>query len=402
MRATDQMLTRLAGEIAEKQTFIDGVVEAAENDGRDLTSQEMELVTRARDRQGALNEQAKPMQEAAQIALDSRQRLEQIGRLMGTETERRPAEVSYRSAGAYVLDVWKSRLGGEEATARLETYLRAASHQTTTDNPGLLPEQILGPVIDFVDHARPLSLALGIRNLPGGTWSRPRVTQHTQVAAQGGEKTELVSRKMTISKLPVTATTYGGYVNISRQDIDWTQPEIMDIVIADLAGIYAEVTEAALCAAVDAATTAGPVLLTGPTTNQAVANAIWTAAGQVYAAVKGAGRLIVLVSPDMLGLVGPLFAPVSPTNAQSTGFEAGQFGSGAIGAISGIQVVMSPGADAGTIIVLSTAAAEVYEDRVGPLSVVEPSVLGVQVAYAGYFAPLVIEPLGIIEITKTP
>jgi hypothetical protein len=63
---------------------------------------------------------------------------------------------------------------------------------------------------------------------------------------------------------------------------------------------------------------------------------------------------------------------------------------------------MSPQLAAGTMLVISTAAVEVYEDRIGSLSVVEPSVLGVQVAYAGYFAPLVIEDAGIIEITQTP
>ena len=50
---------------------------------------------------------------------------------------------------------------------------------------------------------------------------------------------------------------------------------------------------------------------------------------------------------------------------------------------------------------LSTAAAEVYEERIGSLQVVEPSVLGIQVAYAGYFTPMVIEPTGIIKITVT-
>jgi len=54
------------------------------------------------------------------------------------------------------------------------------------------------------------------------------------------------------------------------------------------------------------------------------------------------------------------------------------------------------------ILVMSTAAAEVYEDRLGSLQVVEPSVLGVQVAYAGYFAPLIIQATGIQVITKTP
>ena len=63
---------------------------------------------------------------------------------------------------------------------------------------------------------------------------------------------------------------------------------------------------------------------------------------------------------------------------------------------------MTAGAATNTILVLSTAAAEVYEDRVGSLQVVEPSVLGVQVAYAGYFTTLALEATGIIKITKTP
>ena len=90
MRATDQMLARISAEIEEKQKFIDGVVEDAEKAGRDLTSEEMELVTRSRDRQGELNEQAKPMQEAARIAIDSQERVAQIGRLFEQQSDSKP------------------------------------------------------------------------------------------------------------------------------------------------------------------------------------------------------------------------------------------------------------------------------------------------------------------------
>ena len=96
MRPTDQMLSRISAEIEEKQAFIDGVVEAAEQEGRDLTSQEMELVTRSRDRQGELNEQAKPMQEASRIALESAERIAQIGKLI----ERAEARSRRRSSTA--------------------------------------------------------------------------------------------------------------------------------------------------------------------------------------------------------------------------------------------------------------------------------------------------------------
>lgn len=401
MRQTDQMLARYVGEIEDRQKFIDGMVETAQNEERDLNEQELELVTRARDRIGQCNTQMGPLEESRRISAEAGDRVARLAKFMQATPEE-PGKIEYRSAGAYVLDYWKAGLGAEEATHRLDLYNRAAAHQTTADNPGLLPEQILGPIVSFVDDSRPLVNALGPRQLPSGTWSRPRITQHTNVAPQASEKAELVSQKMTISKVPVTAQTYGGYVNVSRQDIDWTSPAIMDLVINDLASVYAQKTETALDVAIDAATTAGPSIPTGPATAAGVSTAVWTAAGSVYSAMKGAGRLILAVSPDMLGLVGPLFAPVNPQNAQSTGFNAGSFGTGAVGAISGITTVMSSGFDAGTMIVLSTAAVEVYEDRLGALQVVEPSVLGVQVAYAGYFAVLALEPTGIVEITKTP
>jgi hypothetical protein len=103
-----------------------------------------------------------------------------------------------------------------------------------------------------------------------------------------------------------------------------------------------------------------------------------------------------------MGLIGPLFAPVNPTNSQSSGFNAGSFGSGPQGSISGIAVVMSTALTAGTALMVNTAAAEVYEQRIGTLSVTEPSVLGVQVAYAGYFSPAIIQASGIIKLDAVP
>lgn len=397
------MLTRLQTELEERNTFIDGVIQGAEEGNRDLDSKEMELLTRARDRIAILNGQIDPLKETARIAHDSRKRTAELAAEIASARSPEMAQrVEYRSAGAYVLDYWRAGIGVDDARTRLDLYTRAAAHQTTADNPGLLPEQILAPVLNFVDVARPIVSALGPRQLPAGSWSRPRVTQHTTIGKQTAQKAELPSQKMVIGKIPVNADTYGGYVNVSRQNIDWTQPAVMDLVINDLASEYAIATEAAAAVAFTAAATAGPVIPTGPATGQAIAQALWTAAGSAYAAMHGVGGLILAVAPDMLGLVGPLFAPVNPQNSQSTGFSAGSFGSGAMGAISGIQVVMSAGLAAGKMLVISTAAAEVYEDRIGSLQVVEPSVLGVQVAYAGYFAPLVIEPLGIISVTKTP
>src|SRR5690606_20975502 len=128
----------------------------------------------------------------------------------------------------------------------------------------------------------------------------------------------------------------------------------------------------------------------------AIAGALWEAAGSVYNAMRGQGRLALAVSPGALGTFGPLFAPVNPQSAQSTGFTAAQFGQGVMGSISGIPVIMSSGLSAGSAYLFSTAAVEPYEQRVGTLQVTEPSVLGVQVAYAGYFTALTIDDDGIV------
>ncbi len=403
MGGTDAILARLTGELEERTQFMDSLVEAAEKESRDLNEQEMDLLKRTRERITIVNGQIEPLRDAARIASESRSVRAQIAQQFLEARDPSAAKpFEYRSAGEYINDVWRARLGNEQIAQRLELYERAAAHQTTTDNPGLLPTPIVAPVINFVDQSRPSVQVFGPRQLPNGSWSRPKVTQHTQVGAQSAEKGELVSRKMVIGKLPVTAVTYGGYVNVSRQNADWTQPQVMDIIITDLAGQYAIETENAFIDALVAGATAGPTLPTGANTKDQVAAALWTAAGSVFGATKGQGRVVAITGVDMLGLLGPMFPPVNPQDAQSTGFEAVNFSTGAVGNIAGIPFYVSAGIAANTILVASTAAAEAYEDRIGSLQVIEPSVLGIQVAYAGYFASLIVEALGLQKIVKTP
>src|SRR5262245_41166833 len=256
------MLSRLVAEIEEQQTFIDGVVQDAEKDGRDLNSQEMELATRARKRVGELQPQVDQLIELRRMGSESRAKIAEMAPFMRDREQERPKEIEYRNAGEYALDRWRAGIGNKEAVQRLDIYHRAAAHQTTADNPGLIPTPILGPVVSFIDSNRPLVTNLGPRQLPGQTWSRPKVTQHSTVAAQSAEKAELVSQKLTITKLTATAATYGGYVNISRQDLDFTTPGVLDIVINDLAAQYAVLSEANAFTTFDAAATAGIAIAT--------------------------------------------------------------------------------------------------------------------------------------------
>jgi HK97 family phage major capsid protein len=399
MGATDQILARYVAEIEDRQQFIDSLVESS--NGEDLSDEKLELVTEARNRIQKVNGLMQPLEEARRISGESAERIRQLAQYMQQQPGP-PKEVEYRSAGEYVLDQWRAGLGDNDSRKRLEIFNRAAAHQTTADNPGLIPTPILGPVVNFIDASRPLVNALGPRQMPSQNWGRPKVTQHTSVTTQSAEKGELASQKMTITKLTGTAVTYGGYVNVSRQDVDFTQPGVMDIVIQDLAAQYAIQTESAAATAFAAAATAGTTLPTGANTSDQIAGALWAAAASIYSGTKGIGNVFAVVPTGLLGAWGSLFAPYGPMNQQGQGFSAANFSTGLAGVIAGIPVYVSTAIAANTALVLSSAAAECYEERIGSLQVVEPSVLGVQVAYAGYFTPMVIEATGIIKITKTP
>jgi HK97 family phage major capsid protein len=395
------LIAQYQSELEERQTFIDQILDQAV--GRDLNEHEVELVGSASGRMAVLNQLVEPLRETARISTQSRNRMAEIQRDLAVARDPRATErpqIEYRSAGAYIVDRWQAQVGMEDARQRIDLFHRAAAHQTTPDNLGIIPNPVVGEVLNFIDVSRPIVSVLGTLAVPGGRFARPRVTQHTQVGEQTAEKTELVSRKMLIDSTPVDMSTYGGYVNVSRQNIDWSVPQIMDLVVNDLAGQYAIQTEGVAASTLVAGATAPGTPITPGSSADEIAAALWAGVAAVYSAMPGAGRVVLIVSPDMLAAFGGLFAPYGATNSQGQGFSAGAFASGGpVGVISGVPVYMSASLPNGTAILVNTSAAEVYEQRIGTLSVTEPSVLGVQVAYAGYFAAIVLVAGGVQKLT---
>ena len=404
--ANDAMIRRLQKELEERTSAAQGLIATAQDTERDLNQAERETLAGLRDRISVLRDQLGELESTADLAGQVADRMKRFDQAITTARRNGDKQTEYRTAGHWALDSYKAAMGDRQAQERLELFYRAADHQTTPDNLGVIPDPIVGNVINFIDAARPLVNFIGAQSMPHATWHRPIVTRGTKVLVQGDygdaadEKEELASQKMLITRLTANAVTYGGYVNVSRQNIDFSSPQIMDIIINDLAARYAIQTESALAAELAATTTAAVGYGAVPTA-ATVATAVWTAVAAVYAATRGQGRVGIAVAPDRLGVFGPLFAPVNPQNAQSPGFTAATFGQGVMGTISGVPVVMSAGLANGDAFAFSTAAVEAFEQRVGTLQVTEPSVLGVQVAYAGYFTALTIEDDAIVPLTAT-
>jgi hypothetical protein len=136
----------------------------------------------------------------------------------------------------------------------------AAGDVLTTDTPGLLPVPVLGPVFEDLNYIRPVVAAVGARAMPDGgqskTWIRPTWTTHTSVAAQGSELGAASATTPVIASNVVSKTTLAGQVTLSVQDIDFTSPAALEIILRDLAGQYMLASDNVAADAITAGATA--------------------------------------------------------------------------------------------------------------------------------------------------
>ena len=293
----------------------------------------------------------------------------------------------------------------QAAIERMTPWIeRAVENQITTDTPGLLPEPVIGDVLGQKTAVQPFVSSIGgakpMGGIPGKTFSRPTITQHTLVGLQTAEKTELPSRKMVIGSIPFTKVTKGGVVDISRQDIDWTVPSAWDILLADFAAVYGEEVENEVADDAVAKATVGPSA--SANTMEGWATALYAAAAQCYGATSPR-RLPnrVWMSLDVWAQAGPVI-DVALIAGRRPGRRHAVLAGG--DRVRRQHVLRPPLRRARrsrpTRCIVGVASAyEVYEEVVGVLSAVEPSLFGVQVAYGGYVAFNAVEPEGLVKVT---
>jgi hypothetical protein len=369
-------------------------------DGRDLSDAERGILEASRSRISELDAQIEPLEQYEVLVSRHGATLADLPR---GGPERLPAQPrradglerapEYRSAGEFLVDHLRARgMDGapdQAATARMG-QLRAVANNITTDVPGVLPTPIVGQVVNLIDANRPLISSLGgshpMAGIPGTSFTRPRISQHTTSGPQTAEKTELPSRALKIDPIPFNKTTRGGTVDISRQVIDWTSPAAWDIIVRDLSDSYAIDTETTVSAAFRTAAT-GAAVAVEDNTLEGWATALYAAAAASYGVARKLPDRI-WVSLDVWAQLGPLadinklvFPPGGNAGAAGesnlTNFQGNMFA---------VPRIVVPTFAAGTCIIGSSDLYEVYEETIGLLSVVEPSILGVTVAYGGYVA----------------
>jgi hypothetical protein len=295
-------------------------------------------------------------------------------------------------------------IAGGSAWHKMSEALRAAAPDiVTTDTPGILPTPILGPSVynNFIGR-RPVVDAVGVRAMPAGgkVFIRPEVTTHTSIGASIAEQSPTAGTLVVFNN-QVTKQIFGGYVNISEADIDWTDPSILQVVLDDMGRIYANATD----------NYAADQLVAGVSVTQAFALAdvakpeVWAAeiaeaSATILSSSNGNLPTHLFVSPDRWrNLVGlsdtsnrPLFPQVGPMNAQGN-LSPTQLGGNAFG----LQVVVDRNFASGVAIVGDASGYELYEQQKGTMSIESPSTLSRTIALRGYFAALMIDPTKFVQ-----
>jgi hypothetical protein len=391
-------LERMLTQREELRADAKNILDAAAAESRDVTDVERESVEGMYRSVEELDKQIEPLHKAELRQISHDQQVAELERATRSRRDKDREQIAtggqleaYRGKVGHYLADWGAKMRDPAAAQRImraQAEYRVVADQLLADNPGIVPTPIVGPVTGTLPTSRPHIDSVTARPLPAGgaTFNRPRITQHAAVGIQTTEKTQLASQKLTITSVPVTKKTYGGTLDISFQDRDWTDPAILAIAVSDLEAVYAQATDNG-AADYFVSTVVDTFVLADGAAEGLVRSAIMTAASQVFTNVKQAADTVWL-SPDMFAYL----AAITPTTGGIQSFPGlTNAATPAGGSILGLRVVVDGNYAPGTMIVGVSSFVEHYEQVGGLLAVTEPTILGYTVAYYGYVADLVVD-----------
>lgn len=310
-------------------------------------------------------------------------------------------EVKLPSAAEWIACAIK---GGSEFAQMQANIKAAAPNVTTADSDGLLPEILVQPVYNNFRGLRPVIDAIGVRSMPsaGHVFRRPYVSTHNTVAVQSAENAALQASTYVVSAFDVTKATYGGYATISEQDLDWSDPSVLGLLLDDMARIYANKTDDVAADALLAGVTQSAVL-TDPTSASEWVSDIYDAASTILTNSNGNLPDTLFLSANMFAYLGKLvdstgralFPQVGPMNAYGTMSPGANTGIQAFG----LNVVVDRNFAADTVIVGDKSGFEIFEQQKGAISIDVPSTLSRTVAFRGYFATLMMDATKFVKLT---
>jgi len=361
----------------------------------------------ARDRAAALAAQAERTEVEEQELVDQLDRAEALKAELDEENARDARLAALTEVSRSIIIPGTPAAPAPEVTLTAGEFLSAAlqrqagisseivdrAEQVLADNAGIVPEPIVGGLIELYDSTRPVWNSFSARPMPekGKTFTRPKIVQHVATGDQATEFTPVASQEMTIDSDPVTKFTEAGYLDLSQQDIDWTDPSAMQLVLQDFAKVYSRRMETRASAFLEEGVTAY-----SPYDFSTVKKTVETFV-DAFAVVDGAAEEdadTIWMDKATLATLAQLTNTGDDRTAMSMVREAlSEYG------VSGVSIVV--GRQLTGVTIGSRRLVESYEQLKGLLQVALPNVLGQRVAYSGYGA-LFITPAGFVKLGVEP
>jgi HK97 family phage prohead protease len=299
----------------------------------------------------------------------------------------------------------------KQAQRKNQTALQAAAGDIVTgDTPGLLNIPVLGPLFQDLNFVRPVVSAFGARAMPQTTsrqFIRPTITTHTSAAVQTNQLDAVSATTMVIAANTVTKSTVAGQVTLSIQDIDFTDPSALQLVLNDLAGeVLIKTDDIAADALVAGKTASGSTWTVTADNPTSLITSLYDAAREI-AEDSNFFPTHLCVSPDVWEKLGSqLDGSKRPVLGYTTNGVLGQNALGRVGGLGynvmdvmGLTLVVDNNFASGTMLVVYAPGFEIYESGASLQSFENPSTLGRTLSIHQYFATFVAKSSFIQSIT---
>ena len=286
-------------------------------------------------------------------------------------------ETKFRSQGEYA----KALVSGDQDAVEL--------FRATSADAALRPA-FVGYINNLINSGRPTLNAFNIQALPatGLTIEYAKVNTNTiAVGKQTTENTALSTGDVALSTVSVTVNTYGGYTNISKQAIERSTVNYLDVAFQAMSLAYAKKMNVDFIAVLTGLTWTGKTYDISALTAAAVMGGIADGAAYIYNATGLSPQFIVAGTTAYKRLVSIVDTAGRPVVAQ-VGDGSNSIGGsnipGLTGSILGLPIVVDPAMDAKTAYLAHSSALTTYESSGNPTRLSSTDVTKLQDTYSVY------------------
>jgi HK97 family phage prohead protease len=285
----------------------------------------------------------------------------------------------------------KFRSQGEYAKALVSSDPDAVELFRATSADAALRPAFVGYINNLINSGRPTLSAFSVNALPatGLTVEYAQVNTNTiAIGKQTTENTALSTGDVALQTVSVAVSTYGGFTNISRQAIERSTVNYLDVAFQAMSLAYAKKMNVDFIAAIAAISFAGTKTVDASAlTAAAVTGAIADGAAKIYNDTGLLPEFIVAGTTAykrLVSIVDTAGRPVVSQVGDGSNTIGGANVAGLKGSILGLPIVVDPALGASLAYLANSAALTTYESAGTPTRLTQSDVTKLQETYSVY------------------